>query len=101
MHLYGVPVVVAINSFVTDTRAELELVQKLSRDAGAADAVICSHWAHGGISQILLLHSVICLIFLFTIMRVALGSMTFLTEINRTPIPYLDFLLCEEVIVVG
>jgi methylenetetrahydrofolate dehydrogenase (NADP+)/methenyltetrahydrofolate cyclohydrolase/formyltetrahydrofolate synthetase len=49
VHLYGVPVVVAINSFVTDTQAELELVQKLSRDAGAADAIICNHWAHGGI----------------------------------------------------
>ena len=49
VHLFGVPVVVAINSFVTDTRAELELVQKLSRDAGAADAIICSHWTHGGI----------------------------------------------------
>ena len=48
VHLYGVPVVVAINSFVSDTQAELELVQKLSIDAGAADAVICSHWAHGG-----------------------------------------------------
>ena len=50
MHLYGVPVVVAINSFVTDTQAELELVQKLSRNAGATNAVICTHWAHGGTS---------------------------------------------------
>ena len=56
VHLYGVPVVVAINSFVTDTQAELELVQKLSIDAGAADAVICSHWAHGGIKPTLMLH---------------------------------------------
>ena len=46
--LFGVPVVIAINSFVTDTQAELEIVQKLSKDAGAADAIICSHWAHGG-----------------------------------------------------
>ena len=48
VHLFGVPVIVAINSFVTDTQAELEMVQKLSRDAGASDAVICSHWACGG-----------------------------------------------------
>lgn len=48
VHLFGVPVVIAINSFMTDTQAELEVVQKLSKDAGAADAVICSHWAHGG-----------------------------------------------------
>ena len=45
---FGVPVVVAINSFTTDTQAELELIQKLSRDAGAFDAVICNHWAEGG-----------------------------------------------------
>ena len=48
VHLFGVPVVVAINSFVTDTQTELKLVQKLSRDAGVSDAVICSHWACGG-----------------------------------------------------
>ena len=30
-------------------QSELELVQKLSREAGAFDAVICSHWAHGGV----------------------------------------------------
>ena len=48
MHLFGVPVVVAINVFVSDTQSELELVQKLSREAGASDAVICTHWAHGG-----------------------------------------------------
>ena len=34
-------------------QAELELVQKKSRDAGAFDAVICSHWARGGIYKIL------------------------------------------------
>ncbi|XP_077994122.1 C-1-tetrahydrofolate synthase, cytoplasmic-like [Glandiceps talaboti] len=45
---FGVPVVVAINSFVTDTGPELELVQKLARENGAYDAVVCSHWAHGG-----------------------------------------------------
>lgn len=45
---FGVPVVVAINSFVTDTEAELQLVQKIARDSGAFDAVICSHWAKGG-----------------------------------------------------
>lgn len=34
--------------FRTDTRAEVELVQKLARDGGAFDAVICTHWAQGG-----------------------------------------------------
>ena len=45
---FGVPVVVAINGFVTDSPAEQELVQSLSRAAGAFDAIICNHWAKGG-----------------------------------------------------
>ncbi|CAL1535691.1 unnamed protein product [Lymnaea stagnalis] len=45
---FGVPVVVAINGFATDTQAELELVQQISRENGAFDAVICYHWAKGG-----------------------------------------------------
>ncbi|XP_043221374.1 C-1-tetrahydrofolate synthase, cytoplasmic-like [Amphibalanus amphitrite] len=45
---FGVPVVVAINRFSSDTDAELELTQRLCRAAGAADAVICSHFAQGG-----------------------------------------------------
>ena len=46
--MFGVPVVVAINSFTTDVPSELELVQRLSREVGAFDAIICSHWARGG-----------------------------------------------------
>ncbi|KFK35940.1 hypothetical protein AALP_AA4G057100 [Arabis alpina] len=45
---YGVNVVVAVNMFSTDTEAELNAVKKFSMDAGAFDAVICSHHAHGG-----------------------------------------------------
>ncbi|XP_060576562.1 C-1-tetrahydrofolate synthase, cytoplasmic-like isoform X2 [Ruditapes philippinarum] len=45
---FGVPVVVAINGFATDTQAEKELIQKLARENGAFDAVICNHWAEGG-----------------------------------------------------
>ena len=40
--------VVAVNRFVTDTQAELELVRRMAVGAGAHDAVICSHWAKGG-----------------------------------------------------
>ncbi|KAL8598262.1 C-1-tetrahydrofolate synthase, cytoplasmic [Nucella lapillus] len=47
-NFFGIPVVVAVNSFASDTQAELELVQKLSRQNGAFDAVICTHWAEGG-----------------------------------------------------
>uniref|UniRef100_A0A671RH03 C-1-tetrahydrofolate synthase, cytoplasmic n=1 Tax=Sinocyclocheilus anshuiensis TaxID=1608454 RepID=A0A671RH03_9TELE len=46
--LFGVPVVVAVNAFKTDTKAELDLICKLAKAAGAFDAVHCSHWADGG-----------------------------------------------------
>ena len=45
---YGVPVVVAVNSFATDTEAEIELIRQAALEAGAEDAVKCSHWADGG-----------------------------------------------------
>ena len=47
VQLFGLPVVVAINSFTTDTEAELQLIQRLCRESGAFDAIICSHWARG------------------------------------------------------
>ncbi|KAG9460763.1 hypothetical protein GDO78_019695, partial [Eleutherodactylus coqui] len=46
--MFGVPVVVAVNAFKTDTQAELDLVCRLAKDAGAFDAVKCTHWADGG-----------------------------------------------------
>ncbi len=45
---YGVPVVVAINRFTTDTDAEIELVRSIALEAGAEDAVMSNHWADGG-----------------------------------------------------
>ena len=45
---YGVPVVVAVNSFATDTPAEVELVCQAALEAGAEDAVVCTHWMDGG-----------------------------------------------------
>ena len=46
---FGVPVVVAVNKFYTDTDAELELVRKAAiEEGGAFDAVICNHWELGG-----------------------------------------------------
>jgi len=46
--LFGVPVVVAVNSFKDDTDAEIELVRKYAVEAGAEGAYKCTHWAHGG-----------------------------------------------------
>ena len=44
---FGVPVIVAVNRFPTDTEAELEAIAELARENGA-DVAICSHWADGG-----------------------------------------------------
>jgi len=46
---FGIPVVVAINRFPTDTDAELALVRKLALAEGdVVDAVVCEHWEKGG-----------------------------------------------------
>ncbi len=45
---FGIPVVVAINRFATDTPAEMELVRQAAVQAGAEDAVVSNHWEEGG-----------------------------------------------------
>jgi formyltetrahydrofolate synthetase len=45
---FGVNVVVAVNSFATDTPAEVELIREASMKMGAMDAVVSTHWADGG-----------------------------------------------------
>ncbi len=45
---FGIPVVVAVNSFKDDTEAEVELVRKRAMEAGASDAVVTRHWMEGG-----------------------------------------------------
>ncbi len=46
---FGIPVVVAINKFATDTDAELALIHKAAiEEGGAEDAVVCRHWELGG-----------------------------------------------------
>ncbi len=45
---YGVPVVVAVNRFPTDTPAELETVRQAALEFGAFDAVVAEHWEKGG-----------------------------------------------------
>uniref|UniRef100_A0A3P8YJW9 C-1-tetrahydrofolate synthase, cytoplasmic n=1 Tax=Esox lucius TaxID=8010 RepID=A0A3P8YJW9_ESOLU len=45
---FGLPVVVAINTFSSDTGAELELVCARAKQAGGVEAVPCSPWAEGG-----------------------------------------------------
>ncbi|XP_020860335.1 C-1-tetrahydrofolate synthase, cytoplasmic isoform X1 [Phascolarctos cinereus] len=56
--IFGIPVVVAVNAFKTDTEAEVELVVRLAKEAGAFDAVKCTHWAEGGKGAAALAHAV-------------------------------------------
>lgn len=45
---HGVPVVVAVNAFKDDSRAELDWVRDRSMEAGAIDAAVSTHWSDGG-----------------------------------------------------
>ncbi len=47
MKKFGLPCVVAVNKFITDTDAEIELVQKLAKECGS-EAVLCEGWGKGG-----------------------------------------------------
>src|SRR5512136_2974821 len=59
MLLFGVPVVVAVNSFKYDTEEELKLVQRIAKEAGAEGAFKCTHWMRGGEGAIELAEAVI------------------------------------------
>ncbi|KAM3512139.1 hypothetical protein MY11210_004203 [Beauveria gryllotalpidicola] len=56
---FGVPVVVAINKFVTDTDAEIQVVREEAIAAGAEDAILSNHWAKGGAGAVDLAKGVI------------------------------------------
>ena len=56
---YGVNVVVAVNSFATDTPAEVEIIREAALKMGAMDAVVSTHWADGGAGSIELAKAVI------------------------------------------
>jgi methylenetetrahydrofolate dehydrogenase (NADP+)/methenyltetrahydrofolate cyclohydrolase/formyltetrahydrofolate synthetase len=56
---FGIPVVIAVNSFATDTQKEVELVREAAIEAGAEDSVVCTHWMHGGKGAVKLAEAVI------------------------------------------
>ena len=57
---FGIPVVVAVNRFFTDTDAELELVRRMAvEDGGAYDAVVSNHWEEGGTGALNLARAVV------------------------------------------
>ena len=55
---FGVPSIVAINHFVTDTPAEIELVANIVQRVGV-EAVECRHWADGSKGTEELAHKVV------------------------------------------
>jgi formate--tetrahydrofolate ligase len=55
---FGVPVVVGINHFVSDTPAEHELLARVCRDEFHVEAFTCHHWAKGSAGIEPLAHAV-------------------------------------------
>lgn len=58
LHKYGVPIVVTLNSFVTDTEAEIEYVRQFCRDRDCEFA-ISEVWEKGGAGGVELAHKVL------------------------------------------
>jgi formyltetrahydrofolate synthetase len=56
---FGIPVVVAVNRFKDDTTAEIDLVRRVSIEAGAESAVMSDHWAQGGAGAVDLAKAVV------------------------------------------
>jgi formate--tetrahydrofolate ligase len=57
-NVYGLPVVVAINKFSTDTDAEIELLRS-KMAAHGINIVLASHWAEGGAGAVELANQVV------------------------------------------
>ena len=58
---YGVPAVVAINRFATDSVAELELVRRHCRENLHIEAIVCEHWEKGSAGSEMLARQVMAL----------------------------------------
>ncbi|MBI3948119.1 MAG: formate--tetrahydrofolate ligase [Armatimonadetes bacterium] len=48
VNLHGIPAVVAVNRFTTDTEREIEFVARKAKEAGAFGAALSEGWAKGG-----------------------------------------------------
>ena len=57
---YGVPTVVALNHFASDTEAEIEAVRAFAAGHGT-EAIVCRHWAEGGQGAVALAQRVVAL----------------------------------------
>jgi formate--tetrahydrofolate ligase len=61
MRSFGLPVVVAINHFGSDTQAETDLLQRMCDEELGVTAVLCRHWAKGAAGATDLAHAVAAL----------------------------------------
>ena len=57
---FGVPAIVGINHFISDTEAEVAAIKAYVTSLGA-EAVLCKHWAHGSAGVEELAHRVVAL----------------------------------------
>jgi formate--tetrahydrofolate ligase len=57
---FGVPAIVGINHFISDTDAEIAAVKEYVASLGA-EAVLCKHWAHGSAGIEELAHKVVAI----------------------------------------
>ena len=55
---FGVPAVVAINHFTTDTEAEVEMIRAYAKSMGS-EAILCRHWADGSAGTVDLANRVV------------------------------------------
>ena len=87
---FGIPVVVAVNSFKDDTEAEVELVRKAALDAGAQNAVVTRHWMEGGKGSTQLAEAVISACEIPT-------NFSFLYELKGTSIKDKIEIICKDI----
>jgi formate--tetrahydrofolate ligase len=55
---FGVPVVVAVNNFTSDTESEFKIVEKYCAELGV-EAILCTHWENGSEGSIKLAGKVV------------------------------------------
>ncbi|MBI3274527.1 MAG: formate--tetrahydrofolate ligase [Methylocystis sp.] len=55
---FGVPVIVSVNRFSTDTQAELDILKRLSAAEGV-ECVLADHWGSGGVGAVELAQTVL------------------------------------------
>ena len=56
---FGVPPIVAINAFTSDTEAEFQLIRDVCEGEFGTKAVLCRHWAEGGKGAVALAEAVV------------------------------------------